>query len=63
MLLVNRHEPGLHLSLWLMAVALEDKVIDTPRWLILKKAFCLLWQKSRDSKRGGYGKYICCKSI
>ena len=51
------HEPGSTFKLMALAVALEDKVIDTTTIVDTKKGVLSFYgRKVRDSKNGGYGK-------
>ena len=51
------HEPGSTFKLMALAVALEDKVIDTTTIVDTKKGVLFFYgRKVRDSKNGGYGK-------
>ena len=50
------HEPGSTFKLMALAVALEDKVIDTTSMVDTEKGVLSYYgKKVRDSKRGGYG--------
>ena len=50
------HEPGSTFKLMALAVALEDKVIDTTTMVDTKKGVLSYYgKKVKDSKRGGYG--------
>lgn len=50
------HEPGSTFKLMALAVALEDKVIDTTTMVDTKKGVLTYYgKKVKDSKRGGYG--------
>ena len=51
------HEPGSTFKLMALAVALEDKKIDTTTIVDTKKGILSFYgKKVRDSKKGGYGK-------
>ena len=52
------HEPGSTFKLMALAVALEDQKIDTTTIVDTKMEYYLYGNKVRDSKKGGYGKYL-----
>jgi len=58
------HEPGSTFKLMALAVALEDKVIDTSTIVDTEKGVLSFYgNKVRDSKRGGYGKISVAKAF
>jgi len=58
------HEPGSTFKLMALAVALEDKVIDTSTIVDTEKGILSFYgKKVRDSKRGGYGKITVAKAF
>ena len=58
------HEPGSTFKLMSLAVALEDKVIDTSSIVDTKKGILTFYGKHvRDSRRGGYGKISVSKAF
>ena len=58
------HEPGSTFKLMALAVALEDKVIDTTTIVDTKKGVLSFYgKKVNDSKKGGYGKISIAKAF
>lgn len=58
------HEPGSTFKLMALAVALDDKVIDTTTIVDTQKGILSFYgNKVRDSKRGGYGKISVAKAF
>lgn len=58
------HEPGSTFKLMALAVALEDKVIDTSDVVDTEKGVLTFYgRKVRDSKYGGYGKISVAKAF
>ncbi len=58
------HEPGSTFKLMSLAVALEDKVIDTNDIVDTKKGVLTFYKKKvKDSKWGGYGKITLSKAF
>ncbi len=58
------HEPGSTFKLMALAVALEDKIIDTSTVVDTEKGILSFYgKKVRDSKRGGYGKISVAKAF
>ncbi len=58
------HEPGSTFKLMALAVALEDKVVDTTAIIDTEKGVLSFYgKKVRDSKRGGYGKISLAKAF
>ena len=58
------HEPGSTFKLMALAVALEDKVIDTTTVVDTKKGILSFYgKKVKDSKKGGYGSISIAKAF
>lgn len=58
------HEPGSTFKLMALAVALEDKVIDTSTVVDTENGILTYYgKKVRDSKNGGYGKITVAKAF
>ncbi len=58
------HEPGSTFKLMALAVALEDKVVDTTSIVDTEKGVLSYYgKKVRDSKRGGYGKISIARAF
>ena len=58
------HEPGSTFKLMALAVALEDKVVDTTSIVDTEKGVLSYYgKKVRDSKRGGYGKISVARAF
>jgi cell division protein FtsI (penicillin-binding protein 3) len=58
------HEPGSTFKLMALAVALEDKVIDTTSMVDTEKGILSYYgKKVRDSKSGGYGKISIARAF
>ena len=58
------HEPGSTFKLMALAVALEDKVIDTTSMVDTEKGVLSYYgKKVRDSKKRWVWKYIDCQSF
>lgn len=58
------HEPGSTFKLMALAVALDDKVIDTTTIVDTEKGILSFYgKKVRDSKHGGYGKISVAKAF
>ncbi|WP_282134519.1 penicillin-binding protein [Seonamhaeicola maritimus] len=58
------HEPGSTFKLMALAVALEQKVVDTTTIVDTEKGVLTFYgKKVRDSKRGGYGKITLAKAF
>jgi cell division protein FtsI (penicillin-binding protein 3) len=58
------HEPGSTFKLMALAVALEDKVIDTTTVVDTKKGILSFYgKKVKDSKKGGYGSVSIAKAF
>jgi cell division protein FtsI (penicillin-binding protein 3) len=58
------HEPGSTFKLMALAVALEDRVVDTTTIVDTENGVIKYYGKSvRDSKRGGYGKISIAKAF
>lgn len=58
------HEPGSTFKLMALAVALDDKVIDTSTVVDTEKGILSFYgKKVRDSKNGGYGKISVAKAF
>ena len=58
------HEPGSTFKLIALAVALEDKVVDTTSIVDTEKGVLSYYgKKVRDSKRGGYGKISIARAF
>ncbi|MEZ4797610.1 MAG: penicillin-binding protein [Flavobacteriaceae bacterium] len=58
------HEPGSTFKLMALAVALEDKVIDTSTVVDTENGILTFYgKKVRDSKHGGYGKITVAKAF
>ncbi|MCO4820773.1 MAG: transpeptidase family protein [Flavobacteriaceae bacterium] len=58
------HEPGSTFKLMALAVALDDKVIDTSAIVDTEKGVLTYYgKKVRDSKHGGYGKISVAKAF
>ena len=58
------HEPGSTFKLMALAVALEDRVVDTTTIVDTENGVVKYYGKSvRDSKRGGYGKISIAKAF
>lgn len=58
------HEPGSTFKLMALAVALDDKVVDTSTVVDTENGILTFYgQKVRDSKNGGYGKISIAKAF
>jgi cell division protein FtsI (penicillin-binding protein 3) len=58
------HEPGSTFKLMALAVALEDKVVDTTTVVDTKKCILSFYgKKVKDSKKGGYGSISIAKAF
>jgi cell division protein FtsI (penicillin-binding protein 3) len=58
------HEPGSTFKLMALAVALEDKVVDTTTVVDTKKGILSFYgKKVKDSKKGGYGSMSIAKAF
>jgi cell division protein FtsI (penicillin-binding protein 3) len=58
------HEPGSTFKLMALAVALEDKVVDTTTVVDTKKGILSFYgKKVKDSKKGGYGSISIAKAF
>ena len=62
--IAESHEPGSTFKLMALAVALEDKVIDTTTVVDTKKGILSFYgKKVKDSKKGGYGSISIAKAF